>query len=168
MVTVREAQLEDLPAILRIYNHAVLTSTATFDLEEQTLEQRKTWFSHYGGKYPLIVAEENGQVTGYCCLSPFRSKPAYEKTAEVSIYIDPDHFGKGIGTILMTEILKRAGELDYHVIIAGITGGNEASVRLHRKFGFQLAGIFKEVGFKFGEWQDVHFYQLILREPGQA
>jgi phosphinothricin acetyltransferase len=150
--------------MLRIYNHAILTSNATFDLQEQTLEERQQWFTHYGGKFPLIVAEEKGQVLGYCGLSSFRSKPAYTNTAEVSIYVDPTCQGKGIGKQLMAEILKRARKLHYHVIIAGITGGNEISIKLHEKFGFQLAGIFREVGYKFDQWQDVHFYQLILNE----
>lgn len=162
MVTIRDAQIEDLPHLLRIYNHAVLHSATTFDLEPQTLEQRREWFSHYGGKYPLIVAEVEGKVAGYCGISPFRTKPAYSRTAEISIYVDPQMVGKGIGKQLMSEMIHRAIQHGYHVIVSGITGGNEASFRLHEQFGFQLAGSFKEIGFKFGQWQDVHFYQLLL------
>jgi len=128
------------------------------------LDERKTWFKKYGSKYPLIVAELNGQVVGYSCLNPFREKAAYCLTTELSIYISKEHRGKGIGTSLMEEILKRATKIGFHVVISGITGGNQASVKLHEKFGFEFAGCLKEVGFKFGEWQDVHFYQLMI-EP---
>lgn len=163
MVQVRLAALNDLPAILEIYNYAIRNLTATFDLEEQTIEQRRDWFDQHVGKYPLIVAEINGEVVGYSSLSPFREKEAYSQTAELSIYISPNHQGHGIGKKLMEEILKLAGENHYHVIIAGITGGNEASIHLHKRFGFEYIGCFKEVGFKFGEWQDVDFYQLLIK-----
>lgn len=78
-----------------IYNHAVRTSNATFDIEESTLEQRMEWFSHYGGRHPLLVAEVQGRIAGYSCLSPFRTKPAYAHTAELSVYIDPLYQGQG-------------------------------------------------------------------------
>ncbi|RFU69034.1 N-acetyltransferase family protein [Peribacillus saganii] len=148
--------------MLEIYNHAVLNLTATFDLEEQSLQERITWFEKFGESYPLLVAELDGGVAGYCGLLPYKEKAAYAKTAEVSIYLSEDHRGKGIGTSLMKEILHRAFQLQYHTVIAVITSGNIVSVKLHEKFGFELAGRFKEVGFKFGEWQDVSFYQLML------
>lgn len=163
MVHIREATLEDLPEMLRIYNHSVRHSAATFDLEEQTLEQRKEWFSHYGGKYPLIVAEtENGRIAGYGSLSVFRTKPAYDSTVENSVYLDQDYQGRKIGSLLLQELIVRAKAFGYHAIIAGITEGNDISIRLHEKFGFELIGTFKEVGKKFGEWHSVVFYQLIL------
>lgn len=162
MIIVRDARVEDLPAMLDIYNWAVVNSTATFDLEVQTLEQRMEWFKKYGGRYPLIVAEEDGQVMGYSCLSRFREKEAYARTVESSVYIGKDFWGKGVGKLLMNEILKRAAELGHHAVIAGITTGNDASVKLHVQLGFEPIGRFKEVGHKFGEWQDVTFYELIL------
>ncbi|PLR94691.1 GNAT family N-acetyltransferase [Bacillus sp. T33-2] len=162
MVLIRDAVIHDLPAMLDIYNDAIRNTTATFDLEEQSLEQRELWFRKYGGKYPLIVAEAEGEVAGYCSLSPFRDKEAYARTTELSVYISEHHRGKGIGASLMKEILHRAAQLQYHTIIGGITDGNEASVRLHEKFGFEFIGRFKQVGYKFNQWQDVSFYQLIL------
>ncbi|MFB5269830.1 GNAT family N-acetyltransferase [Paenibacillus enshidis] len=164
MNTLREATLQDLPEMLAIYNEAVLHSTATFDLEAQTLEERTTWFHNHGGKYPLIVAELDGKVAGYACLSPFRAKPAYAYSTELSIYIDAGFRGCGIGSALMTDILNRAAALGYHTVISGLVGGNEASRRLHEKFGFAYIGAFQEVGLKFGEWQDVHFYQLFVNK----
>ncbi|MFD2445269.1 GNAT family N-acetyltransferase [Bacillus sp. CGMCC 1.16607] len=162
MVDIREATILDLPAMLDIYNYAIRHLTATFDIEVQTLDKRKIWFDSHDEKYPLIVAERNGEVVGYCCLSSFRAKPAYSKTTEISIYISQTQQGYGIGSALMKEIIRRAIDLGYHTIIAGITGGNEGSVKLHKKFGFEFVGCFKEVGFKFGEWQDVDFYQLMI------
>ena len=111
----------------------------------------------------MIVAEVDGHVAGYASLSPFRDKEAYKDTTEISLYVSKDSRGGGIGRKLMEEILGRATQLNYHVIIAGITTGNEGSVRLHEKYGFEFIGRFKEVGFKFGEWQSVDFYQLILQ-----
>ncbi|MET3697563.1 phosphinothricin acetyltransferase [Bacillus oleivorans] len=164
MLHIREAVLDDLPAMLEIYNEAVRTLTATFDLEEQTLAERKQWFEKFGERYPLIAAEYNGEVVGYSSLSKFREKPAYSQSTELSIYISSKHRGLGIGSALMTEILQHAKELGYHTVIAGITAGNEGSVKLHEKFGFEYMGRFKEVGFKFGAWQDVLNYQYMITE----
>ncbi|MFB5677759.1 GNAT family N-acetyltransferase [Paenibacillus terreus] len=111
MIRLREAILQDLPEMLAIYNEAVLNSAATFDLEAQTLEERTVWFNIHGGKYPLIVAELEGKVAGYACLSPFRAKPAYAYSTELSIYIDAGFRGHGIGSTLMTDILNRAADL---------------------------------------------------------
>jgi len=159
---IRDAVLSDLPSILKIYNYAVKNLAASFDIEEKTLVERWRWFNKHRGKYPLIVAELNGRVVGYCCLSSFRDKAAYSHAAELSIYVAPGYWGRGIGTQLMQEILRRAEKLRYHTIVAGITADNQTSIRLHRKFGFELVGCFKEVGFKFGRWHDVHFYQLFV------
>lgn len=162
MLHIRDAAITDLAAMLDIYNEAIRNLTATFDLEEQTIEQRMNWYEEHSGKFPFIVAEIDGKVVGYSCLSKFRDKKAYSQSTELSIYISSDCRGKGVGSGLMKEILIRAAKDGYHTIISGITGGNEASVRLHEKFGFEFVGCFKEVGYKFNEWQDVHFYQLIL------
>ncbi|MCU9614595.1 GNAT family N-acetyltransferase [Caldibacillus lycopersici] len=162
MIQIRDAKIDDLPAMLEIYNYAILNYTATFDINVQTFAERKIWFEKYGGRLPLIVAEEDGEVLGYSCLNHFKEKDAYDRTSELSIYIAPEHHGKGVGSLLMKEIIRRAEQLNYHTVIGVITGGNEASVKLHEKFGFELVGSLKEVGYKFGQWQDVHYYQLIF------
>jgi len=166
-VRLREAEESDLPAILEIYNHQVRTSAATFDLEPLTLARRREWFSEHVGRFPLIVAELGGRVVGYASLSGFRDKPGYSNSAESSIYVDRGSQGRGIGGLLMTELLSRAVKLGYHTVIAGIAPPNEPSVRLHRSLGFRFVGSFKEVGYKFSAWQDVDFYQLIL-SPGKG
>ncbi|MFX3630009.1 MAG: N-acetyltransferase family protein [Ectobacillus sp.] len=160
---IRKATVEDVPGILEIYNDAVLHTTATFDLREQTLEERTQWFYKYNDLYPLVVAEIDGRVAGYCSLSPFREKEAYKRTVEISVYVHRDERGKGIARRLIEHILLLAKQVNHHVIIAGITKGNEASIRLHEEFGFIHVGTFCEVGYKFDEWQDVLFYQLILK-----
>ncbi len=162
MVVIRDGRSEDLPHLLSIYNHAVLHTSATFDLEPQTLEQRREWFSHHGPDYPLLVAEDSRGILGYACLSPYRPKPAYGKTVESSVYVDDRYHGQGVGTVLMQELVRRAAQLGYHCVLAGVVGGNEGSARLHEKVGFQHVGCLKEVGFKFGNWHDVHWYELIL------
>jgi phosphinothricin acetyltransferase len=154
---------------LDIYNDAIRNLTATFDLEEQTINERRIWFEKFDEKHPLVVAElENGDVVGYSCLSSFRTKPAYAYSTELSVYISSKYRGQGIGTTLMQAILYEARQLGYHTVIGGITEGNEVSVRLHEKFGFEYVGCFREVGLKFGEWQNVHFYQLLITENNNA
>ncbi|WP_166240397.1 GNAT family N-acetyltransferase [Paenibacillus turpanensis] len=159
---IREAVLEDLPRLLDIYNYAVRETVATFDLTEQTLEQRSEWFGKYGGRFPLIVAELDGVVAGYSCLSSFRAKPAYDRTAELSVYIDPEYWGRGVGKRLMKEIIERGKAVGHHSIVACITGGNEVSVKLHEQLGFRFVGTFRECGYKFDAWQDVSFYELLI------
>ena len=101
-------------------------------------------------------------MIGYASLSQFRDKPGYSKSAEDSVYVRRGFQGKGVGTLLVRELLERAARLGYHTIIAGIAPPNEASVRLHKGFGFAYVGNFSEVGYKFSQWQDVTFYQLFL------
>ncbi|WP_026570585.1 GNAT family N-acetyltransferase [Sediminibacillus sp. JSM 1682029] len=159
---IRNAEQTDIPSLLAIYNHAIEHTTATFDLKKQTIEQRKKWFSKYGDRYPLLVAEDDGKITGYSCLSAYRDKPAYQWTCELSVYVDPDSQGKGIGKWLMEAVLEKAKTLGYHSVISGITAGNQASIKLHEQFHFEFIGSFREVGYKFENWQDVWFYQLML------
>lgn len=162
MITFRNAEINDLQRLLDIYNWAVVNTTASFDLRPQTLEQRAEWFSHYGGKYPLIVAEEDRKVVGYSSLSAFRQKEGYATTAELSVYVDPEFHGKGIGKALLEKIISIGREKGFHCIMAGISSGNDVSVKMHESFGFTYCGVFKEVAYKFDNWQDCLFYQLVL------
>ncbi|MCR4436506.1 MAG: N-acetyltransferase family protein [Clostridiales bacterium] len=159
---IRDGELSDLEQLTAIYNWAVENTTATFDLAKQSTASRLEWFNQHTGVHPLIVAELDGKAVGYCTLSKFREKEAYIKTVEISVYIHPSYQRRGIGTALVEEMIQRGKKLGHHVIIAGITAGNDISVKLHQKFGFELCGHMKEVGKKFGKWQDVLFYQLII------
>jgi phosphinothricin acetyltransferase len=146
-----------------MYNDAVLNLTATFDLEPQSLEQRREWFRQHGEKFPLISAEIGGRVVGFCSLSPFSRKRGYAPTVELSVYVHKNFREKGIGKILMDDIISRARNLGYHAIISIISTENATSLVLHEKLGFQHVGHLREVGHKFSKWQDVDYYELLLQ-----
>ncbi len=159
---VRSATEADVPAILDIYNEAVLHSTATFDIEPHTLEERLQWFR--GTKHPhcVIVAEAEGAVVGWGCLRSFRARVAYRFTTEDSVYIHKDYRGRGIGALLLAELIERAKKGGFHSVIAGMTQGNPASEALHKRFGFVDCGRNREAGYKFERWLDVIWMQLML------
>lgn len=154
--TIRDATPDDLAVINDIYNFYVLTSTATFDIEPLPLEERRRWYEEHGEHYPVVVAEAGGEVIGWCSLSSFRTRPAYRWTAEDSVYIADAWRGRGIGRLLLAEVMGRAKTLGYHAVIARIgDSANIASCELHRNMGFELVGIEREVGYKFARWLDV-------------
>ena len=162
MAAIRAAVESDLPAITEIYNQAVLRATGTFDTEPKTLEQQRDWFSKHGASHPVIVAEEAGKVVGWASVSPYSDRCAYARTAEVSVYIDEKSRGRGLGGELLEDILaagKKAGILQ---VLARVTEGNEASLKLHAKRGFFEAGRLRQVGEKFGKVLDVHILQKSL------
>lgn len=159
---VRDATVQDLPAVVRVYNHYVETSTATFDEEPQTLEQRLEWLKRHGNRYPVLVAELNGVVVGWASISPFSERPGYRLTVESSVYVHFQHTGRGFGTRLMTDLIARANSLGYHCMVARIADGNEGSIRLHEKLSFRRVGTMEEVGYKFGQWLDVAIMMLPL------
>ncbi|MCH7483999.1 MAG: N-acetyltransferase [Chloroflexi bacterium] len=163
---VHSATEADVPAILDIYNEAILHTTATFDIEPQTLDERLQWFRETRPPHCVIVAEDEGQVVGWGCLRGFRSRVAYRFTAEDSVYIHEEHRGSGVGTLLLAELIERAKEGGFHSVMAGMTEGNPASEALHRRFGFAEAGREREVGYKFERWLDVVWMQLML-PPGE-
>lgn len=161
-IKLREARPEDLAQILEIYNDAVLNTAATFDLEPHTLEARREWFKAHDMHYPLIIAETHRNVAGYCCVSPYASKAGYSKTVELSVYVDRKYRRQGIATALVQEIIGRTKGLGYHAIVSSISSSNQQSVALHRRLGFEFRGCLKHLGFKFGQWQDVSLYELLL------
>ncbi len=164
MITIRPAIAADLPGILEIYNDAVLHTTATYDYEPRTLEQRRQWFEdHQRDHYAVFVAiDETGRIVGWSALNPYHARPGYRFTTENSVYIAADRRGQGIGKQLLEPLIEAARTRGLHVIIAAIDATNEASIRLHTRFGFEQAGHFKQVGFKFGRWLDVIYMQKIL------
>lgn len=161
---IRIAQETDLLELTDIYNYEVLKGTATFDVNPKTIEERREWFnSHNIDNHPLIVAEIEGHVAGYASLSPYRDKEAYTATVELSVYIGPEYRRRGAARNLIAEILREARERDdIHTVISVITGGNEASIRLHEEFGFTYCGAIKEAGTKFGKYLDIVNYQLMV------
>lgn len=161
---IRTARREDLLPLLEIYNYEVRCGVATLDLRERTPEEWRTWMAeHNVENHPLYVAEEEGAVVGYASLSAYRSKEAYRSTVELSVYIHPDFRRRGIAAALMERVLEEARrDARTHTVVSVITHGNEASCRLHRRFGFTFCGTIREVGKKFDTWLDIDNYQLTV------
>ncbi len=161
---IRKAERRDLQALLDIYNYEVEHGVATLDLQPKNLAQWEIWFdAHNVENHPLLVAEMDGHVAGYASLSDYREKEAYKSTVELSVYIAPGDRRKGVATALMGAILAEArGDAQTHTVVSVITAGNEASVRLHKRFGFEFCGMIREVGTKFGRYLDIENYSLIV------
>jgi phosphinothricin acetyltransferase len=153
-----------LPAIRDIYNHAIRTTAATFDLEERTMDDRAAWLKDRGPAHPVLVAVDDGDaVLGWASLSPYdKVRAAYARTVEDSIYVRPEAHGRHVGSLLLGALMEAAHTAGHHAIIARITGGNAASVRLHERFGFATVGTLREVGRKFGQWHDVLLMQAVI------
>ena len=163
---IRNAKQRDLSAITDIYNYEVLNGTATFDIKPKSTEERQQWFDlHNKENHPLIVSEnEEGKICGYASLSPYREKEAYRSCVELSVYVAHDSRRQGIATALMSEIINLAKkDTNTHTIVSVITAGNEASKKLHERFGFDFCGTISEVGMKFGKYLSIDNYCLIVQ-----
>lgn len=152
----------DAQRICDIYNYYVLNTAVTFETEAVGADDMGSRIANISDKYPYYVYEEEGQVVGYCYLSTWNGRCAYRTTAEVSIYLDNVHQGKGIGTKLMNHLLENIDPKKTHTLIAGIALPNDSSVALHEKYGFRQISHFREIGHKFDQWRDVGHWQLIL------
>lgn len=163
---VREASEADLPAILDIYNDAVLNTTAIWNETQVDLANRTAWFNERRSKgFPVLVGvDDAGRVTGYASFGDWRAFDGYRHTVEHSVYVHKAARGGGIGKALMLSLIDRAREVGKHAMVAGIESGNAASIRLHEKLGFQVVGHLPEVGTKFGKWLDLTFMQIVLDE----
>jgi phosphinothricin acetyltransferase len=162
---IRPATTSDLAAINDIYNHYVLHSTCTYQEEPEPLKARRQWFRHHGEKHPVIVAEAGRRVVGWGSLSAFHTRCSYRHTVENSVYIHHQHLRRGIGSLLLKELIVRARSLGHRAIIAGIDAEQTASIALHARFDFRKVGHFKQVGLKFDRWLDVIYMELILDDP---
>ncbi|MEO3870100.1 N-acetyltransferase family protein [Nonomuraea sp. B12E4] len=166
MTKMRALSETDLPAVAAIYAHYVVTSLATFDETPPGLD---TWRAKADGilraGLPFLVAEVDGEVAGYAYVSQYRPKPAYRHTLEDSIYLSPAFTGRGLGRLLLGELIAKAAETPARRLIAVIAdSGDPASARLHRGYGFEEAGRLRGVGFKHGRWIDTLLLQRDL--PG--
>lgn len=163
----RSALEIDLPGILEILNFEIRNGFAHFGLEEVTLSGLHTEFQSDARTHPWWVAvDESGRVLAYARASPWKTRGAYARTAEVGIYARPECRGKGIGRALYSEFLQDMRAKGFHTLLGGIAQPNPASVRLHEAFGFQHVGTLPEVGFKLGQWRDVGYWALVLGEEG--
>jgi L-amino acid N-acyltransferase YncA len=161
-VHVRSATVEDAPAVLEIYNHEVLTSTVTFDLVPRTLAEQESWITDRSGAHVVLVVEDDGEVVGFGALSQYRERAGYATTVEDSVYVHEDHRGKGVGRLLLAELVERATAHGFHALMAKVVGDHQASINLHAAAGFDVVGHEREVGRKFGRWLDVVLLERLL------
>ncbi|MGH0054321.1 MAG: N-acetyltransferase family protein [Sphaerochaetaceae bacterium] len=154
-------------AILDIFNEAIIHTTALFDYKPRTMETMQGWFdAKRVGNFPVIgIEDRDGTLLAFGTFGAFRPHSAYKYTVEHSVYVHKDHRGKGLGKQIIQELIKVAEEHGVHAMIAGIEALNQKSIALHEKFGFKHVGDLPQVGFKFGQWLDLAFYELILETP---
>jgi len=162
-VQVREAREGDLEGLVAIYNDVLATSTAIFSRAPVTLEERTQWWRARASQgYPVLVARDARGVLGYASFGDFRAWPGYRFTVEHSVHVRLGCRGRGVGTVLLTELLARAAALGKHVMIGGVDADNTASIRFHERLGFEQVGRLREVGYKFERWLDLVFLQRRL------
>jgi L-amino acid N-acyltransferase YncA len=175
-ISLRAARAADAEAIRTIYNHEVLTTTATFDLVPRSLADQQAWLADRSGAFTAIVAvdtsaadrdvasDDGGTVVGFASLSPYKERAAYRTSVEDSIYVRRDRAGQGIGRLLLGELLDIAASSGFHSVFARIEASGTASRALHERCGFRLVGIERETGRKFNRWLDVALMQCLLHE----
>lgn len=162
-IKIRSYNPQDANAILEIINYNIINSTALYDYQPRTLEQQTTIFEDkLSKKFPIIVATDDNEVIGFGYYSEFRFREAYKYTVEHSVYANKDCIGKGVGKLLMQELISLAQKQKLHTMIAVIDSENQSSVEFHKKFGFETVGIIKESGYKFDRWLHSVIMQLIL------
>jgi phosphinothricin acetyltransferase len=163
-VSVRPGGPADLPALTDVYNHYVTHTAISFDLVPATIEQRAEWLSHYAdsGPHRLLVAVGGDAVVGFATSSTFRERPAYATSVETSVYCRHDRTGEGIGSVLYTAVFEALRGEDVHRAYAGTTLPNDASLALHKRFGFTDIGVFHQAGRKFGRYWDVLWMEKAL------
>lgn len=156
-------------AILDILNEAIVHSTALYDYAPRTAASMVAWFeSKQVRRFPVLGAvDEAGVLLGFASYGTFRERPAYKYTVEHSVYVHAQQRGRGVGRALLRQLIERARQQEYHMLIGGIDAGNAVSIALHQSLGFEHCGNIREAGFKFGRWLDLAFYQLLLETPRQ-
>jgi phosphinothricin acetyltransferase len=159
----RNATIEDLDGILTIVNYNILNTTSIYDYEPRTLAQQQAIFEDkMKHNFPLIVVEVDDEIAGFGTYGTFRFKEGYKYTVEHSVYVAVKYQGKGLGKLLLTELIAIATKQKLHTMIAVIDAENQSSVEFHKQFGFETVGIIKESAYKFDKWLDTVFMQLIL------
>lgn len=160
---IRKASEEDIEQLMDIYNEAILHTTATFDMEEKSLENRQNWFYEHQGRFGLFVAVEGSKVLGFVSLSQYRNRAAFDETLEDALYVREEKRGQKVGAALLACMIAFAREqAGIHSIISMITAENEVSSHLHKKLGFTYCGTIKDAGKKFGRYLDLDIYQIMV------
>jgi len=162
-IKIRAAVFADIDTILEIINHEILHGTSNYDYEPHDFEMQKLWFEEKQARnWPVIVAEFENTAIGYATYGQFREKIGYQYTVEHSVYVAEEFIGNGVGKLLLAELIKLAKAQGFHNMIGAIDAKNKGSIAFHKKFGFEVAGTIREVGYKFDHWLDLVFMQLIL------
>lgn len=162
-ITIQPATVAHLNSILSIMNHAILYTTAIYDYEPKSLQEIEQWFAvKQQANFPVIVALQNDEVIGYATYHQLKDKAGYKFCVEHSVYVAEEHKAKGIGKLLLSELITLAKEQSMHSMIGLIDADNKNSIAFHEKFGFTKAGLLKQAGYKFNRWLDVQIMQLML------
>lgn len=161
-MNIRACRPNDAPGLCRIYNHYVLHSHATFEIEELSPELMARRIETCTRKYPWLVSEIDSQIAGFAYANIWRERAAYEQTVEVTVYLDNSFSGQGIGKALYQDLITKLVDQGYHIALACIALPNEASIALHESLGFRKVAHFEEVGWKFDRWCDVGYWQRKL------
>ena len=155
------AGIADLPGIVEIYNWAIEHTSATFDTEVKSLESQQAWFEAHDAQHPIVVVKQSGRVVAWGSISRWSDRCAYNGTGEVSFYVHPDHQGKGLGTLILKDLIRTGREKGFRTLVSRITGNSAASIHLHKKLGFSDIGTMKKAGEKFGQVLDVLMMQVV-------
>ena len=165
---IRDAGPADLPRILAITNHEILTGTALWTIVPATLAGRAAWMAErQAAGYPVLVVEDGSDVAGFGSYGPFRPHDGYLHTVEHSLYIDPAAARRGLGMAMLDALIRHATTAGRHTMVGGIEAGNSGSIALHERLGFRAAGTLPQVGRKSGRWLDLVFMHRLL-EPDRA
>ena len=164
-MSIRNATLDDLPAIVAIYNGSIPGRCATADTRPISVESRRKWFENHGPTRPLLVAEESGQVAGYLSFRNFYGRPAYHITAELAVYVHPDHHRRGMGGQLLEKAIATAPSLGLETLLAFVFSHNAASIGLFERFGFERWGQLPAVAELDGRHVDL---SILGRKVGVA
>ena len=159
---VRPIRTSDSEQIREIYNWEVLNALSNMDLVPRTPESQELWMHEHSGIHGAIAAAEENRILGFASLSPYRPRPGYSTSVENSIYVHRDARRNGVGIALLSSLVDLAANHGFHTCIARIIATQAASVELHRKCGFELVGVEREIGRKFGQWIDVALMQRML------
>ena len=162
---IRGATAGDADAICRIYNQGIRDRVATLETEERTPEERAQWLGAHGPRHPVLVAEGDGHIVGWASLNVFNARRAYEHVADISIYIEREWRGRGVGRQLLDALVTRATELGYHKLVLAAFPFNAAGMRAYGRAGFREVGIYREQGRLDGRWVDTIVMEKILEGP---
>lgn len=163
-LVIREARPGDLAQLNAIYGHYVEASTCTWEESDRELFSRES-LARRGARYPLLVAEDGGRLVAWGSLSPYNTRSGWRHVAEDSIFLHPEARGKGLGKLLLGELVARARAIGFRKVIARVSGDQPASLGLHRALGFREAGRLRNAGHKHGKWLDAVYLELDLAPP---